>query len=182
MTDVNYRAAANEGGLENGNVLDFPNIMSGQLADLIAAASAPAQPDELGGDPRFGVPSGRSKILVGSPRRLRRSPAIAALAAVASLIVGSTSLAAATGVPAPAARIVDQALHHVDIDIHLPGANPGAPGTNPRCGEARGRAHLDRTRHPCDQRHAVRRHDSLAQQIGASSCSSPTRSQHAATA
>ena len=188
MTDVSYRSAADEGRTEDDNVLDFPNTVSGRLADLIDAASAPAQSDELAGESEirhtFRVEArswSASPRRHGHSRRLRHSAAIAALATVASLIVGSTGLAAATGTPAPAARVVDAVLRHVRINIQPPGTNPRAPangnnqpvGSGDRGAVGPGASTSGHAPALCDHRHAAGRHDALAKRISASPCSTP---------
>jgi hypothetical protein len=104
------------------NVVSLPDPRSGILGDLFAAAGAPGQSHELTWE--FGARTAFNTQSVAwshGRRRLRRSPAFVAVAAIASLLVTTTGLAAATGVPAPAARVVDHVLRHINITIQPPG-------------------------------------------------------------
>ncbi len=91
-----------------GQVVQFPNLSTGSLADLLSAASAPAQPHELTWE--HGIRAVFQTERLGWPKARRRiaRTSIAALAIGTGLIGGSAGLAAATGFPAPAARIVNQ--------------------------------------------------------------------------
>ncbi len=106
---------------DNDNLVTLPDPSSGRLGDLIASASAPGQSHELSWE--FGARAAFStESLAWSEgrQRLRRSPAVVAVVAVASLLVTTTGLAAATGLPGPAARVVDHVLRHIDLTIQPP--------------------------------------------------------------
>ena len=97
------------------NDVTLPDPRSGRLGELFAAAEAPGQSHELTWE--FGARTAfNTESLAWSTgrRHLRRSPAVVAVVAVASLLLTTTGLAAATGVPAPAARVVDHVLRHID--------------------------------------------------------------------
>ncbi len=64
-----------------------------------------------------------------SRRRLRRTPAAIAVTTVATMLVATTSLAAASVLPGPANRAVDGILGSVGVDIGPPATPPTAPGT-----------------------------------------------------
>lgn len=105
----------------NENVVTLPDPGSGRLGDLFAAAGAPGQTHELSWE--FGARtafSTESMAWSDGRRPLRRSPAVVAVVAITSLLVTSTGLAAATGLPGPAARVVDHVLGHIDLTIQPP--------------------------------------------------------------
>lgn len=123
---------------DNDNLVTLPDPSSGRLADLIASAGAPGQSYELNWE--FGARTAfNTESLAWSDgrRRLHRSPAIVAVIAVASLLVTTTGLAAATGLPGPAARVVDHVLRHIDLTIQPPevasavGQSPLSGTSNP---------------------------------------------------
>ena len=103
---------------DTANVVELPNLVTGHLADLIASAAAPGGRHELRGEQdvrdvfRLEV---ESAPRVG--RQWWRRPAIVVAASAASIMIVSTSLAAATGAPGPVAHIVNRVL--------------GQPGSNP---------------------------------------------------
>ena len=123
---------------DNDNLVTLPDPSSGRLADLIASAGAPGQSYELNWE--FGARTAfttESLAWSDGRRRLHRSPAIVAVIAVASLLVTTTGLAAATGLPGPAARVVDHVLRHIDLTIQPPevasavGQSPLSGTSNP---------------------------------------------------
>jgi hypothetical protein len=90
------------------NVLELPNLVTGKLADLIAAASAPGSRRELRGE-LAARSAFRSEVAFWPrPRHLRWRKPVVAVATTAGILIGTSSIAAATGWPAPAARVVDQ--------------------------------------------------------------------------
>ena len=98
---------------DSANVVELPNLVTGRLADLIASATVPGERHELRGEEAIRE-AFRSEV-ESAPRVQRqwwRRPAIVAAASAASIMIASTSLAAATGVPAPVAHIVDRVLGH----------------------------------------------------------------------
>jgi hypothetical protein len=111
-----------------GKVVELPNLVTGRLADIIAAASATGSPRELAWEQ-----SARSAFRTEAAnwRKTKRfwwrNPAAAVVASV-SLLFATSGLAAATGFPAPEARVVDQVLKSVDINVQAPGTSgPTAP-------------------------------------------------------
>ncbi|HEX7443798.1 MAG TPA: hypothetical protein VF320_07925, partial [Acidimicrobiales bacterium] len=112
------------------NVVTMPNLMNGRLADLLAAAGAPVQEHELRGElaARTAFQAAVSSW-PNSKRRLRRTPAAIAVTTVATMLVATTSLAAASVLPGPANRAVDGILGSVGVDIGPPATPPTAPGT-----------------------------------------------------
>jgi hypothetical protein len=118
MVDVTSGPLFGNSGFQDFTVVELPNVVRGRLADLIAAVSAPGLPDELVGEDRA-----RSMFESASatwPKRghLRRPVRAAVVAAsVASLFATTTALAAASDLPAPAARVVDGAFHQVGISV-----------------------------------------------------------------
>jgi hypothetical protein len=122
MSNVSLRRLSASDLIAVDNVVTLPDPRSGRLGDLFAAAGAPGQSHELTWE--FGARTAFNTQSVAwshGRRRLRRSPAVVAVAAVTSLLVTTTGLAAATGVPAPAARVVDHVLRHINITIQPPG-------------------------------------------------------------
>ncbi len=106
---------------DNDNVVALPDPNSGRLGNLIASAGAPGQSHELSWE--FGARAAfntESTAWSNSTRRVRRSPAVVAVVAVTSLLVTTTGFAAATGLPGPAARVVDHVLKHIDLTVQPP--------------------------------------------------------------
>ncbi len=123
MVDVNFAMPMESDQMTGGKVVELANLTSGRLADLLSAAAAPAQPHELNWE--YGARTAFHSAASSWPkthRRLLRSPAILAVLTAAGLFATTTSLAAATGLPAPAARVVDRVLSHVGITIQPPGS------------------------------------------------------------
>src|SRR5665213_3950354 len=110
------------GGVDN--IVAMPNLMNGRLAVLLAAASAPVQEHELRGElaARTAFQAAVSSW-PNSKRRLRRTPAAIAVTTVATMLVATTSLAAASVLPGPA----DRATHMRD-------AGPAERGRRGQCG------------------------------------------------
>ncbi len=98
------------------NVVALPNLTSGRLADLLAAASGPAQEHELRTEHEaraaFRTVSGSWPA---ARRRLRRTPAVMAVTTVATMLVATTGLAAASQLPGPAGHAVQGILGSVGI-------------------------------------------------------------------
>ncbi len=105
-------------------VVELPNLVTGKLADVIESASAAGTSRELAGE-QDARSAFRSEVaLWPKTKRLRwRNPAAVVVASSASLLIATSSLAAATGFPAPAARVVDQVLSQVGITDQF--ASPG---------------------------------------------------------
>ncbi len=94
-------------GVDVGTVVDLPHVASERLAELLAAASGPAQLHELSWEYEARTVF-RSELARWPKARRRKGRTVAvAVAVAAGVLTGSTGLAAATGFPAPAARIVD---------------------------------------------------------------------------
>ena len=92
---------------DTAKVVELPNLVTGRLADLIASAAAPGGRHELHGEQAVREVF-RSEV-ESAPRVQRqwwRRPAIVVAASAASIMIASTSLAAATGDPGPVAHIV----------------------------------------------------------------------------
>lgn len=109
------------------NVVALPNLMSGNLADLLAAAGAPAQASELRGE--LGARTAFQAAVDSWPTRKRhprRTPAVVAVTTMATVLVATTGLAAATVVPGPTGRAVQGFLGSVGVNIGAPAA-PAAP-------------------------------------------------------
>ena len=114
-------------GVADDNVVALPNLTSGRLADLLAAASGPGQSHELRGESEA-----RATFLAASGawptprRRLRRTPAVLAVTTVATMMVATTGLAAASQLPGPAGRAVQGILGSVGVSL-APAAPSGTP-------------------------------------------------------
>jgi hypothetical protein len=110
------------------NVVALPNLMSGRLADLLAAAGGPAQEHELRGEL-----SARTAYRAAADswpshkRHLRRTPAVVAVTTMATMLVATTGLAAASVLPGPAGRAVDGILGSVGVNIGAPATPPAPP-------------------------------------------------------
>ncbi len=126
------RAVTSGGAVpENGTIVDLPLVGSAELIDLLTAAAAPVQPHELSWEHGARTVF-RSEVTRWPSTRRRGRTAIVGLGMAAAVLTGSTGLAAATGFPAPAARMVD---HMFDAD---PSAVPSAPApTAPALAAAR---------------------------------------------
>ncbi len=123
MVDVSSSPLFEEPSFKGDGVVELPNLVEGRLADLLAAASAPASPRELQGlDNARSLFDSVSKEWPKS-RRLRRSTRVAVVGvSVISLFGATTALAAASALPPPATRAIDGALQHLDINV-----GPSAP-------------------------------------------------------
>ncbi len=118
MVDVSIGGIPESTTVADDNVVAFPTLMSGGLADLMASASAPGTPHELRHEMTARADFRSQATSRMQPRRLRwRKPLGIAVATGACLITTTTGLAAATGFPQSAARIVDPILNHVDINV-----------------------------------------------------------------
>jgi|GEM_PF-6588989 len=130
------------GGVDN--IVAMPNLMNGRLAVLLAAASAPIQEHELRGElaARTAFQAAVSSW-PNSKRRLRRTPAAIAVTTVATMLVATTSLAAASVLPGPANRAVGCTRHRC-VCVRI--AHPDRPrqGRHHACGllGRRGRVQL----------------------------------------
>jgi hypothetical protein len=121
MVDMNFGVSSEDIEGANGTVVELPNLISGKLADFLSNASGPVQQQELTWEHGARTAFRAANVSWPKPqRRLHRSPAVVAIATVASLLVTTTSLAAATGLPAPAARVVDRVLNRVGIPVTPP--------------------------------------------------------------
>ncbi len=110
-------------GSLDGTVVALPNLMSGELADLLAAAAGPAQEHELRGE--FAARTAYRSAAASWPtrrRRLVRTPAAVAVSTMATLLVASTGLAAAADLPGPAGRTAQGVLGAVGVHV-----GPSAP-------------------------------------------------------
>ncbi len=120
-------------GVTDDNVVALPNLLSGRLADLLAAASGPAQDHELRGELEARTAfRGASVAWPTARRRFRRTPAVLAVTTVATMMVATTGLAAASQLPGPAGRAVQGLLGSVGVTIALPapsGSTTGASAT-----------------------------------------------------
>ncbi len=122
-------------GSDDGAVIELPPVASAGLVALLEAAAAPAQDHELswehGARTLF-----RSEVARWPRIRHRRGRrAVVAATVAVGVLAGSTGLAAATGFPAPAARIVD----HMFDDRSSIVAPSGT--TMPSAGPASGHPH-----------------------------------------
>jgi hypothetical protein len=108
------------------NVVEMPNLMSGRLADLLAAAGGPAQLHELRGEQsaRMAFESA-VESWPRSRRHIRRTPALVAVTTVATMLVATTGLAAASVLPGPAGRAVDGLFGSVGVNLGPPATHPG---------------------------------------------------------
>ena len=105
-------------------VVELPNLVTGKLRSLIESASAAGTPRELVGEQDARVAFRSEVARWPKTRRFRwRNPAAVVVATSASLLIATSSLAAATGFPAPAARVVDKVLSQVGITDQ-----PASPG------------------------------------------------------
>ena len=115
------------------NVVALPNLRSGRLADLLAAASGPGQAHELVGEPEARAAFRAVSASWPTPRRRnRRTPAVLAATTVATLMVATTGLAAASELPGPAVRAVQGLLGSVGVTINpTPAVGTGSPVAPP---------------------------------------------------
>ncbi len=111
---------------EGGNVIELPNLVSGPLAELLTAAGAEGHTFELAGEATM---RGEFRMAAAewpsSRRHPRRASAACAASLVAGMILATTGLAAATGLPLPTTHLVDQAITQINHDL----ASPPAPVT-----------------------------------------------------
>ncbi len=111
---------------EGDNVIELPNLVSGPLAELLAAAGAQGSACEFAGEAAM-----RHEFRVAATewpsfrRHPRRVSAACAASLVAGMILATTGLAAATDLPLPTTHLVDQAIAQIDHDL----ASPPAPVT-----------------------------------------------------
>jgi len=113
------------------NVVLLPDVVEGGLADLLAAAGAPAQDHELRGElaARTAFRSAVDSWPAKKRFRGRRTPAVVAATSMAGLLLATTGLSAATGLPGPAARAVDGILGSVGVHV-APPAPPASPSAS----------------------------------------------------
>ena len=113
------------------NVIAMPDLMHGRLAELLQAAGAPSQDHELRGElaARTAFRSAAQSWPSRRRLRMRRGPAVVAATTMATMLVATTSLAAASVLPGSAGRAVDGFLGSVGVDIAPPStpASPQAP-------------------------------------------------------
>ncbi len=106
----------------------LPGGLSAALSQVLDQARAPAHPKELEGESAVRAMFRAEAAKWAAPRRPRlRRPLVMAGAASATFLLASGGLAAATGFPGPAARIVDQVLRQMGINVHVP--TNGQPGS-----------------------------------------------------
>jgi hypothetical protein len=117
--------------VSNGdNIVTLPNLATGRLADLLAAASGPAQDHELRGELAVRTAFvAASDAWPSTRRRFRRTPAVLAVTTVATMMVATTGLAAASELPGPAGRAVQGILGTVGVTLQAP--TPAAPVPTP---------------------------------------------------
>ena len=114
------------------NVITMPDLTNGPLAALLQAAGGPPQDHELRGE--LAARTAFRSVAQSWPSRrrlrMRRGPAIVAATTMATMLVATTSLAAASVLPGSAGRAVDGFLGSVGVDITPPStpAAPPAPG------------------------------------------------------
>jgi hypothetical protein len=111
------------------NVVALPDLMNGRLADLLAAAGGPAQDHELRGELAARTAYRAAVESWPSPRRrlrMRRGPAAVAATTMATMLIATTGLAAASVLPGSAGRAVDGLLGSVGVDV-APSSTPAAP-------------------------------------------------------
>ena len=112
------------------NVVELPNLMSGRLADLLAAAGGPGEEHELRGELAARTAfQAAAESWPKSKRHRRRTPAMVAMTTVATMLVATTGLAAAAVLPGPAGRAVDGVLGSVGVTIGAPSTSPATPAT-----------------------------------------------------
>ncbi len=115
----------------SNNIVALPNLMSGQLADLLAAAAGPAQDHELRGEHAI-----RTAYLVSASswsdqrRRFRRTPAVLAVSTLATMMVATTGLAAASELPGSAGRAVQGILGTVGVTSAAPAPARATPAAS----------------------------------------------------
>jgi hypothetical protein len=117
------------------NVIAMPDLLHGRLADLIQAAAGPPQEHELRGELAARTAFRSAVQSWPSPRRqrMRRGPAVVAATTMATMLVATTGLAAASVLPGSAGRAVDGLLGSVGVDI-APPSTPAAPAA-PEAGD-----------------------------------------------
>jgi hypothetical protein len=110
------------------NVITMPDLTHGRLAELLQAAGGPPQDHELRGElaARTAFRSAVQSWPARRRLRMRRGPAVVAATTVATMLVATTSLAAASVLPGSAGRAVDGFLGSVGVDI-TPPSTPAAP-------------------------------------------------------
>ena len=114
-------------GVED-NVIALPDLTHGRLADLLQAAGGPALDYELRGESaaRTAFRSAAESWPSRRRSRMRGGPAVVAATTVATMLVATTGLAAASVLPGSAGRAVDGFLGNVGVDITSP-STPAAP-------------------------------------------------------
>jgi hypothetical protein len=115
--------------MAEANVVELINPPSEALSRLLAAASGPVLAGELRGELRARTLFDVGAATWAARRRWnRRTSGVAAVVSAACLIAGTTGLAAASALPSPAARVVDQVLHTADIDVSPSSPVPAVAG------------------------------------------------------
>ncbi len=133
-TSLERGSTPGAGGSDDSTIVDLPPLASTGLLELLEAAAAPAQAHELswelGARTVFRAETARWPRV--RHRRARR--AVVATTIAATVLAGSTGLAAATGFPAPAARIVDHMFDDQSAAVAPSGAvtTPANPASGPR--------------------------------------------------
>ena len=115
-----------------GSVIDLPHMASPALSELLAAAAAPPLTHELSWEQ--GARTVFRSEVARWPKKVRRRGRTAgvAIAVAATMFAGTTGLAAATGFPRPAARIVD---HIFDSPTTMTLTARPASATRPPAGQ-----------------------------------------------
>ncbi len=127
MVDVSIGGIPESTTVADDNVVAFPTLMSGGLADLMASASAPGTPHELRHEMTARADFRSQATSRMQPRRLRwRKPLGIAVATGACLITTTTGLAAATGFPQSAARNCRPDTQSRRYQRHAPDRRPSA--------------------------------------------------------
>ncbi len=117
---------------EGGNVIELPNLVSGPLADLLAAAGAEGRTSELSGEATMRHEFREAAIEWPSVgRRHRRASVACAASLVAGMILATTGLAAATDLPLPTTHLVDQAITQINHDLASPPTANALTGLRP---------------------------------------------------
>jgi hypothetical protein len=107
----------------DATVVELPNLVDGDLADLLAAASAPGMTSELRGEDCARSMFQSAVTMWPKASRLRRPTwAVVAVASVAGLFATTTALAAASALPPSAEHVVNGAFNQADISLGQPAA------------------------------------------------------------
>src|SRR5271167_4271407 len=118
MVDLSTLLPDADVGSESGNIIELPNLVSGPLSELLAAVGAQGYAWELAGEAEM---RHEFRIMAtewpSSRRHPRRASAACAASLVGGLVLATTGLAAATGIPLPTTHLVDQAISQINTDL-----------------------------------------------------------------